>query len=304
MNYRKPLDQTDPDAPYVDANPVYDLEGSIIPAYALEAPQREIVNAIKAILGSGAPDAEDLTQLKQALQAVAAAASDLANATGTLSIPKGGTSATTAADALAALGGAPTSHIHTVAQITNFPSSMPASDVYSWAKQSSKPSYTASEVGAAPASAVQPQYAALITSSGTWVAPYAGKYKFTLVGGGGGGGIYAAGSGGYTVLYAELAQNVSNTVTIGGGGPKASAMNSGGSNGGDTSFMGAIATGGKGGGGSNGSIGAGGVSAGNDGSVRVSILSGYGYGGTGGQYNQSSQTAGGQGCVLVEYLGA
>ena len=29
---------------------------------------------------------------------------------------------------------------------------MPASDVYSWAKQSSKPSYSASEVGAVPTS--------------------------------------------------------------------------------------------------------------------------------------------------------
>lgn len=44
------------------------------------------------------------------------------------------------------------SHTHTKAQITDFPTSMPASDVYSWAKQPHKPSYTASEVGAAPAS--------------------------------------------------------------------------------------------------------------------------------------------------------
>ena len=35
--------------------------------------------------------------------------------------------------------------------VSGKPSSMPASDVYSWAKQPSKPSYTASEVGAAPA---------------------------------------------------------------------------------------------------------------------------------------------------------
>ena len=44
------------------------------------------------------------------------------------------------------------SHTHTKAQITDFPTSMPASDVYSWAKQPHKPSYTASEVGAASAS--------------------------------------------------------------------------------------------------------------------------------------------------------
>lgn len=36
--------------------------------------------------------------------------------------------------------------------VSGKPSSMPASDVYSWAKQPFKPSYTASEVGAAPAS--------------------------------------------------------------------------------------------------------------------------------------------------------
>lgn len=36
--------------------------------------------------------------------------------------------------------------------VSGRPSSMPASDVYSWAKQPHKPSYTASEVGAAPAS--------------------------------------------------------------------------------------------------------------------------------------------------------
>lgn len=45
------------------------------------------------------------------------------------------------------VGAAASSHTHTKAQITDFPTSMPASDVYSWAKQSSKPSYTISEVG-------------------------------------------------------------------------------------------------------------------------------------------------------------
>ena len=43
-------------------------------------------------------------------------------------------------------------HTHTKEQITNFPASMPASDVYSWAKAKNKPTYTASEVGAAPSS--------------------------------------------------------------------------------------------------------------------------------------------------------
>ena len=41
----------------------------------------------------------------------------------------------------------PNAHKHTTAEITDFPSSMPASDVYSWAKQSTKPSYNFSEIG-------------------------------------------------------------------------------------------------------------------------------------------------------------
>lgn len=47
-------------------------------------------------------------------------------------------------------GKAASSHKHTKSDITDFPSSMPASDVYSWAKAATKPSYTASEVGAVP----------------------------------------------------------------------------------------------------------------------------------------------------------
>lgn len=39
-----------------------------------------------------------------------------------------------------------------IAYKSDIPTSLPASDVYSWAKASSKPTYTASEVGAAPAS--------------------------------------------------------------------------------------------------------------------------------------------------------
>ena len=47
---------------------------------------------------------------------------------------------------------APSSHRHSKSDITDFPSSLHASDVYSWAKAASKPSYTASEVGALPIS--------------------------------------------------------------------------------------------------------------------------------------------------------
>ena len=49
-----------------------------------------------------------------------------------------------------AIGAAASSHTHTKSQITDFPSSMPASDVYSWAKASTKPSYSWSEIGSKP----------------------------------------------------------------------------------------------------------------------------------------------------------
>ena len=48
------------------------------------------------------------------------------------------------------IGAAPSSHTHTKSQITDFPSSMPASDVYAWAKASTKPSYSWSEISNKP----------------------------------------------------------------------------------------------------------------------------------------------------------
>ena len=42
-------------------------------------------------------------------------------------------------------------HKHTKEEITNFPTQMPASDVHEWAKAENKPTYTANEVGAIPA---------------------------------------------------------------------------------------------------------------------------------------------------------
>ena len=59
-------------------------------------------------------------------------------------------------------GKAASSHTHTKSQITDFPTSMPASDVYAWAKASTKPSYTYSEVGAAAASHSHSEYASLL----------------------------------------------------------------------------------------------------------------------------------------------
>ena len=67
-----------------------------------------------------------------------------------LGIEGGGTGATTAEEARSNLGAAPKVHEHVVSDITDFPSSMPASDVKAWAKADVKPSYTYNEVGAAP----------------------------------------------------------------------------------------------------------------------------------------------------------
>ena len=46
------------------------------------------------------------------------------------------------------LGIAPAEHSHTKSEITDFPTSLPASDVSAWAKAATKPAYTADEVGA------------------------------------------------------------------------------------------------------------------------------------------------------------
>ena len=48
------------------------------------------------------------------------------------------------------IGAAAANHTHTAGQISGLPTSLPASDVYPWAKQPNKPTYSASEVGAAP----------------------------------------------------------------------------------------------------------------------------------------------------------
>ena len=47
-------------------------------------------------------------------------------------------------------GKAASSHTHSKSQITDFPTSLPASDVYSWAKASSKPSYAWNEITGKP----------------------------------------------------------------------------------------------------------------------------------------------------------
>lgn len=70
-------------------------------------------------------------------------------------------------------------HSHTVSDITDFPSSMPASDVYSWAKASTKPTYTYSEVGAASSGHTHTTTLASDTGTSTITLESAGKYKLT-----------------------------------------------------------------------------------------------------------------------------
>ena len=76
------------------------------------------------------------------------------------------------------------SHTHTKAQITDFPTSMPASDVPAWAKAASKPSYTISEVsGNLPASRISGTIAAAnLPSYVNDVLEYASLSKFPTTG--------------------------------------------------------------------------------------------------------------------------
>jgi fructose-specific component phosphotransferase system IIB-like protein len=64
MKYTQPLNEVE-DASYVDGNPAIGLSGSIIPAGALENPQREIVNAITD--AGLTPSASSNSQLAQAI---------------------------------------------------------------------------------------------------------------------------------------------------------------------------------------------------------------------------------------------
>lgn len=69
MQYTQPYGVTDPNAGYVNANPATGQQGSIPPAAAIEAPQREIVAVIQA--AGLTPDPANNAQLLQALQIAA-----------------------------------------------------------------------------------------------------------------------------------------------------------------------------------------------------------------------------------------
>jgi Protein of unknown function (DUF2793) len=66
MLYNQPLGQANVNAPFVNGNPQTGTPGSIIPAPAVEYPQREIINAL--IAAGLVPTNNDLTQLTQAIR--------------------------------------------------------------------------------------------------------------------------------------------------------------------------------------------------------------------------------------------
>lgn len=66
MKYQAPFGSVDPDAPYVDRNTPNAIQGSKVPAKAIEHPQREIVEVIER--AGLTPSEGSVTQLWEALQ--------------------------------------------------------------------------------------------------------------------------------------------------------------------------------------------------------------------------------------------
>ena len=67
-------------------------------------------------------------------------------------------------------------HTHTIANITDFPTSLPASDVYSWAKASTKPSYNFGEIGAGVATIGDGANRLMFRTNASWAS---GMYYHT-----------------------------------------------------------------------------------------------------------------------------
>lgn len=81
MDYIKPFNATDPNAPYVNANPAAGIEGSVPPAEAFEHPQRELRHLIAYANtvrpgSTGTPTTGDLEQVRKAVEALIASAID------------------------------------------------------------------------------------------------------------------------------------------------------------------------------------------------------------------------------------
>lgn len=63
----------------------------------------------------------------------------------------------------------PSAHTHTVANITDFPASLPASDVYAWAKSATKPSYAYSEISDTPTIPTVPTNVSAFTNDSGYI---------------------------------------------------------------------------------------------------------------------------------------
>lgn len=74
MKYTPPLDKSG-DASYVNFNPVMGVEGSTVPAAAIEHPQREIINVIEML--GGLPNENQLDQMATLLKAALSGKMDI-----------------------------------------------------------------------------------------------------------------------------------------------------------------------------------------------------------------------------------
>ncbi|MDR2573475.1 MAG: hypothetical protein LBC94_03880 [Desulfovibrio sp.] len=72
MKYQQPYGISDANAGYIDGNPALGIEGSAVPARAIEHPMRELVHLIAQ--AGITPDAADLTQVYEAVQRLIQAA--------------------------------------------------------------------------------------------------------------------------------------------------------------------------------------------------------------------------------------
>ena len=146
---------------------------------ALNGINTDISNKVDKVAGKGLSTEDYTTAEKNKLSGIEANANDYVHPTtsGNKHIPSGGSSGKIlgwSADGTAAWvdptgGGGDVSSVKVgsttynpdsngVVSLPAYPTSLPASDVYSWAKASSKPSYTYSEVGAAASSHTHSNY--------------------------------------------------------------------------------------------------------------------------------------------------
>ena len=123
----------------------------------------------------------------------------------------------------------PSSHKHTKSEITDFPTSMPASDVPAWAKASTKPSYSKSEVGlgnvdntADSAKSVKYATSAGSASSAGSATKLATARNFSITGGATAAAVGFDGTGAVTFsvssLNTDYLNNGSNTLVLSCGG--------------------------------------------------------------------------------------